>query len=179
MSQDNRRKWCVMLAKLVRPMDPEAAASALIDMLPLLESVPDECFCRRSLQHVASVCRRMPTFGELQDALADWWRDNRHEFAPKALPAPAPTGGMDAIDHLWVAYYRKREAEAFANVAPHANDPRAHVLSLILANSPRAWSVITGLAVHRPVAPSDEDKRRVSQTLRPLSGVVHTEWVDA
>lgn len=87
MNPKIRLQWVAMLAKLTAPMDATTAAKSLADMLPMLADLPDAAFCMTSLEHVASQCRRVPTYAELRIHLGGWWRDNR-PIEP-TLPGPA------------------------------------------------------------------------------------------
>lgn len=175
MSIEVKRKWCGMLAKLVKPSDPVGATQALLDMLPMLDEVPDECFNARTVKHVSIVCKRMPSHGELVSALGDWWKTNRAEFARPALTGPDHDPDFDEMDEFWISFFRTREAEGFSKSPKHATDPRAHVLSLIAANSPRAWSKITGKPIGPRQEPTEEEKRHVSRVLRPMRELVDAE----
>lgn len=144
MSDDRRKAWMMMLAKLVRPADPEAAATGLIAMLPMLTDIPDECFCKRCLADVAKACVKGYAFGTITAAFAEWWKANKHTFAPIALPGTE--SALDANDFAWVAYFRRREAENFIGVPAQGRaNPREHCLSLVASQSTKAWEQITGL----------------------------------
>lgn len=65
-----RRQWCAMLAKLVAPMEPEIAARAFVDMLPLLPT--DDALYTRATLEAAACCERrtaVPNFADLAKVL--------------------------------------------------------------------------------------------------------------
>ena len=87
MTQPNTRKgWIAMLAKLVQPGDPTAAAAALAAMLPRFVDFPDAAFTIQSLDHVAQQCRRLPSYAELRTALSAWWREHKPPQTTIAAP---------------------------------------------------------------------------------------------
>lgn len=108
MSANDRQMWVAILAKLVAPMEPVAAAKAMQPMLAMLAGYPDQAFTPSSAQHVATTGRvlpdgstaplsRVPTYGEIDVALGKWWRVKRDMLAVQAqpiarpaLPAPEP-----------------------------------------------------------------------------------------
>ena len=65
-----KRQWCAMLAKLVAPMEPERAARAFVDMLPMLP-VDDAVYNRQTLDAAATCERRtaVPTYADLSKVL--------------------------------------------------------------------------------------------------------------
>lgn len=65
-----RRQWCAMLAKLVAPMEPEIAARAFVDMLPLLPT-DDTLYTRATLDAAACCDRRtaVPNFTDVSRVL--------------------------------------------------------------------------------------------------------------
>lgn len=98
MSQ-TRRQWCAMLAKLVAPMDPETAARAFVDMLPMLP--PDDTLYTRATLDDAATCTRrtaVPTYEDLSRVLGRAAKARlpvavRMGYKPAApmLDAPRPT----------------------------------------------------------------------------------------
>lgn len=92
MSQ-TKRQWCAMLAKLVAPMDPETAARAFVDMLPMLPA--DDTLYTRATLDAAATCERktaVPAFADISTVLgraakARLPADVRMGWKP-ALPAP-------------------------------------------------------------------------------------------
>lgn len=98
MSQ-TRRQWCAMLAKLVAPMDPETAARAFVDMLPMLPA--DDMLYTRATLDAAATCERktaVPAYADLSRVLGRAAKDRlpvavRMGYKP-ALPRvqiPPPT----------------------------------------------------------------------------------------
>lgn len=65
-----KRQWCAMLAKLVAPMEPELAARAFVDMLPLLPA-DDSLYTRATLEATARCERRttVPTYADISAVL--------------------------------------------------------------------------------------------------------------
>ncbi len=101
MSANDRQMWVAILAKLVAPMEPVAAAKAMQPMLAMLAGYPDQAFTPSSAQHVALTGRimpdgqsaplnRVPTYGELDTALGKWWRVKRDMIAVQAQPIARP-----------------------------------------------------------------------------------------
>jgi hypothetical protein len=85
MITKTKREWCAMLAKLVAPMEPERAAVAFIDMLPMLP--PDDALYTRQTLDRAATCDRktsVPTFADLSRVLG--------EAAKERLPANVRMG---------------------------------------------------------------------------------------
>lgn len=84
MSQ-TKRQWCAMLAKLVAPMEPERAARAFVDMLPMLPA-DDSLYNRQTLDDAATCERKtaVPTYADLSKVLG------RAGLA--RLPAPVRMG---------------------------------------------------------------------------------------
>lgn len=85
--QDGHRRWMLLVAQLVYPLDPARAGAALV---PILEQIdlPDMAFTEDSARAVARADRRLaiPDFAELEGALTAWWRENRPR--PPMLVAP-------------------------------------------------------------------------------------------
>src|SRR5271166_676626 len=83
-------KWLKALGLLtaVSATEREEAVLKMAAYLSMLANrYPMQAFTRRSMEHVASRCPKgFPTYGELTDALSEWWKDNR----PLALEAPQP-----------------------------------------------------------------------------------------
>ena len=69
-------QWCAMLAKLVSPMEPERAAKAFVDMLPLLPG-DDDLYTRSALERAAKIERKtaVPGFADVDAALSAEWRE--------------------------------------------------------------------------------------------------------
>jgi hypothetical protein len=67
----------------------------------------------QSLEHVAArSVKGFPTYGELVEALAEWWRD--HRPAPPALPPPEPIRQRDEPTAEEVAHVERAVAETLA-----------------------------------------------------------------
>ena len=88
-----RQEWCVALAKLVSPSFPQDAATALCDMLPAMQNLPDAVFNSDTLILVALVKRRqsVPAYDEIVNTLSAWRRTYLHEPLPR-LSAPRTEG---------------------------------------------------------------------------------------
>lgn len=86
------RRWLQSLGVLTAvSISREEAEMKLAAYVPMLmhEGFPDAAFTSESLNAVARQCiKGFPTYPELADHLARWWRENRP--APPALPPPAP-----------------------------------------------------------------------------------------
>jgi len=75
----------------------------------LSDNFPTGAFTRNSLEHVARQCSFFPSYGELCNALAPWWKD--HQPPHRAIAADQP------------ATVKQREierevAESWANITP-------------------------------------------------------------
>lgn len=134
-----KRKWLAMLAPLVSPSFPDAAAEALMSFAPFLDDIPEGAFTRRSLEAVVASNRRqsVPSLDELRIPLLAWWRENQ----PEATALEGPDAKLTALDKAWVRFWQLRRDEAFR---PFGSSPggRAHVASLIRERSPAAWHYI-------------------------------------
>jgi hypothetical protein len=82
------RKWLVALGILTAGnMSRAEAEMKLRAYVPLLQDrFPPEAFTQASLEAVASRCRFFPSYADVGDYLADWWK--AHRPAPPALPPP-------------------------------------------------------------------------------------------
>lgn len=120
MTSPTKLSWCAMLSKLVAPMDPERAAKAFADMLPMLPE-DDDLYTRSALERAAKIDRKtaVPTFEDLSAALAEEWRGRlpvaiRMGASPApALPTPTPREPTDAE----AAHVTRRVDEAKAILA--------------------------------------------------------------
>lgn len=103
----NPRMWFAVLAKMVAPMEPVAAAKGMEPMLAALGGYPEQAFTDASARHVATTGRvlpdgstaplsRVPTYGEVDIALGKWWRSERERLM--ALQAPTPQEALPAPD---------------------------------------------------------------------------------
>lgn len=150
----DRRMWVAILAKLVSPMDPERAAAGLAAMLPMLAGYPDAMFCQDSAHAICTTGRvlsqgvygpmtRVPTYGEVQDALGRWWR-NKGEFVPVPpsagfLPAPeAEERTPEAIEQVR-ALVAGFAAERSFNNPMSKDDPRMVARRTSNINELRRW----------------------------------------
>jgi hypothetical protein len=100
------REWCVSLGVLTAiSITRQEAEMKLAAYLPLLmREFPDGAFTIDSLNHVARQCvKGFPTYPELANYLAGWWREHRPR--PPALPPPPPIRQRgeptpDEIEHV-------------------------------------------------------------------------------
>lgn len=136
------------LARIINPEFWEKTAEAYEAMIPMLGDVPDRCWrSRQCLEAVALAPRkaRTPNIGDLRMAIFQWVRDNP-DGTPR-LPDRA-TDGWESIDHQWWAYWVLRSKHNFDKVktpgAEFERTTRAHVLSVIKRNSPKAFARIIG-----------------------------------
>lgn len=90
MTDDPRRQWCAVLAKLVSPMDAHRAAAAFVDMLPML-SADERYYTPDTAKRVAKAERKtsIPTFGDIEAVFAEIYRER--------LPYSVRTGGSASI----------------------------------------------------------------------------------
>lgn len=100
-----QRQWCALLAKLVAPMDAQAACAAFIDMLPMLP-IGDEAYNRSTLESAARRAQgdtAIPNYDRLARVFAEWRR--------QALPAHVRMGGSPESPRLSAPSYEPTEAE--------------------------------------------------------------------
>lgn len=139
-----RNIWIAMVAKLCCPQDAAGAARSLMAYLPMLADFPPPAFTTQSAEAVARQNRFTPSYAQLRDALADWWRDNQPHHRQIGRDKPE---GWTEIDETWLTYWRRRDAECFAPVPNMIKPPggytwREHVASMVRTYSLKAWSVI-------------------------------------
>lgn len=113
---DRIRQWCLSLTVLttvsISRDDLETKLAAYVPMLA--RELPLATFTPASLAHVAQHCPHgFPSYGELHNALATWWRDHRPAPTRRALPnpeqCPLDSDGRphrDAPRHLIDAWYQ-------------------------------------------------------------------------
>lgn len=145
-----RREWCAMLAKLVAPMEPETAARAFADMLPMLP--PDEAlYTRQTLDAVATCDRRtaVPTYADISRVLGEASKARlpasvRMGYTPPAWPALGSDAGSPSQAERDAACARsqavKAELRVMGTVARGGDEkpqPR-HLTPLQLAQAYRA-----------------------------------------
>jgi len=158
-----RAQWFSMLAKLTSPMEATAAAQAFLAYAPMLEQFPNEAFTLASLEHVAANCRHgVPTYADLREHLGAWWKDNRPN-----VPAIGDAANLDENARMWLAYFRRREAEGF-RVETGRPVSREHCLSLVKQQSLAAWQHLTGNATHAR-HPTPEEREHVRNLVANLT----------
>lgn len=101
-------------------MTREEATVRLASYVPmLLERFPPEAFTVQSLEHVAArAVKGFPTYGELAQWLASWWRD--HRPTPLALPPPEPIRQRGEPTAEEKAHASRVVAETVAFLRSHA-----------------------------------------------------------
>lgn len=149
------RAWVAKLAPLVNPGNPEITAKAFAGMLEMMQDVPDRVWrSRKALDYVATAERptRVPTLKDLRIAIWQWIRSNPDTLAI----TDASKADWSPMDHEWLDYFRMREAAGFGQqtVGTHTKTTfhpttRAHCLSLVRSQSPKAYRAIMGDAVSR------------------------------
>jgi hypothetical protein len=79
MSDKIRREWCMAVARLVYPLDPDRCVKTLVGYLPMMRDLPDAAFSPASAEEVALHDRRMafPSYDEIANPLRAWWRQNK------------------------------------------------------------------------------------------------------
>lgn len=105
-----KRQWCAMLAKLVAPMDPETAAKAFVDMLPLLP-LDDTLYTRATLE-AAATCERktaVPNYADLSRVLG--------RAAKERLPVAVRMGYKPALSQQNAKRPTKSECDYVAALA--------------------------------------------------------------
>lgn len=171
MNPNDRQIWLAILAKLVAPTEPVAAARAMQPMLAMLAGYPDEAFTPTSAQHIALTGRilpdgktapltRVPTYGELETALGKWWGSKREmaavlaqPIARKALPGPEwqghPPEVLDAVRDVVHAFQAERSFSKPASAPAKAVIKPAHLSpgALLAAYEAQKRAGATGLDV--------------------------------
>lgn len=145
-------QWLHTLGGLVRMTSANAETTRAFFgyARPLSLEFPPAAFTEVSCLHVAKGCKFVPSFGEVCSLLRAWWRENPAAGGSSLLTRARREGWTDS-DFLWLRYWQKRKAEGFAPMAGQkipfypgaSHQGRAHVASLIRAQSPRAWAAIT------------------------------------
>lgn len=140
----DRNIWVAMVAKLCAPQDAAGAARGLMAYLPMLADFPPPAFTAQSAEAVARANRYVPSYAQLRDALADWWRDNQPRHTQIGRDKPK---GWNETDEVWLAYWHRREASGFAPCPNMVKPPggytwREHAASMVRCHSLKAWSVI-------------------------------------
>ena len=141
----DRPVWVAIIAKLCSPQDAAAAAKNMMAFLPMLADFPSEAFTPASAEAVARKNRFVPSYAQLREALAEWWRDNR---APQRAIGQAKPDGWNEVDEVWYGYWNKRRGENFAPIPSLSKPPggmswKYHVASLVRTHSGKAWSRLT------------------------------------
>lgn len=119
-------QWCAMLAKLVAPMEPERAARAFVDMLPLLPA--DETLYNRATLEQAATCERktaVPNYADISKVLGNASKQKlpahiRMGYKPPvlSLAPPKPTEEeCEAVSALVKAITAELKAKAAFNQA--------------------------------------------------------------
>ncbi|MDE3023486.1 MAG: hypothetical protein KGI54_16830 [Pseudomonadota bacterium] len=137
-----KREWCAMLAKLTSPMDPETAARAFVDMLPMLP--PDDTLYTRQTLDAAATCDRrtsVPTFADISRVLGEAQRaslpyDARNGYTGPQFPALAPAKPMTPEERKQTAAVVAQKVAALkaemardCRVMPEANRPEPKYLT--------------------------------------------------
>lgn len=149
MSAMPKPMWAALLAKMVSPMDPERAGSAISKMLPML-TLPDHAFTLESARAVCATGRvlaageyapmtRVPTFGELETALGRWWcaksalemlkaAPSSRESLPPPHPAPVDAQAIEHVTNVVKAFVDTR---SFHEIPPsqQRSKPRPYHIS--------------------------------------------------
>jgi hypothetical protein len=73
------RRWLIQLGKLTSTrISADEAADYVEANEPMLAiHFPPAAFTLLSLEHVASQCKFLPTYGEITEYLGQWWRQHR------------------------------------------------------------------------------------------------------
>ena len=99
-----------MLGKLIAPMDHVTAAKALATMLsmPVFNSLPDTAFTIPSLEHVAGLFKRVPSYSELHAALEEWWSKNKPPAPVLLIEGPLSVGMSEDEKQHAASWLRNR-----------------------------------------------------------------------
>lgn len=140
----DRPIWIGIIAKLVHPQDQAGAARSLMAYLPMLADFPPQAFTAQSAEAVARQSKYIPSYAQLRDLLAEWWRENQPQH--RAIGQDKPEGWTDT-DQVWLDYWRRREAGGFAANPNMVKPPggltwREHCASMVRTYSFRAWKMI-------------------------------------
>ena len=150
MTDPVAKAWLAKLAVLVNPTHPEVTTKAFVEMLEMMGDVPDRVWrSKKALDYVATAERpyRVPTLKDLRIAIWQWVRENPDTLAI----ADASKADWSPMDHEWLNYFRMRESVNFGQqtVGIHTKTTfqartRAHCLSLVRSQSPKAYRAIVG-----------------------------------
>jgi hypothetical protein len=115
------RQWCQSLGVLsaisITRHEAEMKLSAFVPLL--VKRFPDACFTTASLEYVAArAVKGFPTYGELAQWLADWWRETRPPLP--ALPPPPPIRQRDEPTPEEIAYVERIVAACVADLRSSA-----------------------------------------------------------
>jgi hypothetical protein len=111
------RQWCVSLGVLTAvSVASEDADLKIAAYVPLLaDRFPAGAFTSRSLEHVAArAVKGFPTYGELTQWLAEWWRDHRPPYTALAAPPPQPIRQREEPTPEEIAHVERVVAETIA-----------------------------------------------------------------
>lgn len=86
------RQWLIRLGRASGGrISTDEAADYVDGIEPLLVTHwPPAAFTFASLEHVASQCKYLPSYGEITEHLGDWWRRNRRPLAIAYEPPRQP-----------------------------------------------------------------------------------------
>ena len=105
----------------------------------MLADFPDDAFCTRSLDAVATKCGNAPSYGALRSALGDWWKHHRpHSGCDRGHQPAAPNQdarrsrecrelGQDAQEIR--AKITRNPATASCPICRHVTPPRSATIA--------------------------------------------------
>jgi hypothetical protein len=129
---------------------------------------PSAAFTPDSVRHVVQDQAWFPAYATIRSRLAEWWRDHKPACAPALADYSPKPPRWQPMDEHWLDFWHTRAAEIAALPDPNEQRAaRANLASLICAQSPRAWSVVSNTPLAQHNTPSAAEIGRVAAMLRP------------
>jgi hypothetical protein len=164
-------KFVAILAKLVAPMDFEAAAQAIMDMLPALADLPDGVFCDASAEHVGRNESRIPSYASLRKRLELWWQVNQPKTDLTQIGVDDPS--LDADDLGWLRNWQRHKDEGFTGISAAtdlrlARQHRPRVFAYLLRTDTRAAEVAV---LNHWTLPEQQPRERSAEEIAHVEAV--------
>ena len=182
--------WLTDLANLCAGGTPISDAKAKIAAMTAVisEDFPPEAFNRQSLVAVSKRCKFFPSYAELNEALTEWWRENRP--ALKALTGPN-TAHLNDDEQYWIRSWQRHRAGDWGKAkdgTPCSGSPR-HLrfeLELMKKSYPEAfkWLVLYDQEAGRiaalagwsdsstEISPTDEEREAVRHSVKKATQAI-------
>lgn len=180
--------WLSALSDLV----PPTAASPLTKnriatlTMQLAEIFPSGAFTPASMREVAAGKEFFPGWEGLVAGVERWWAANKPQQA--RLPQGAQAADLDAMDASWLRYWHEHQAdrrehsdriaaerEAAGRSYDRAQLPLTRLASLVRAQSPKAWAIISNVTSYARPEPTDAEadavRESVARTVQEIHGI--------